>query len=337
MATFPNVRLRRRRLNNWLLNLTRENELSVNDLILPLFVHGGKEVYQPIAGLPNIKCYPITNLLSVIEKAKNLGINAIALFPVIENSLKTEDACEAYNPDNLICSTIRKIKSEFGGDVGIIADVALDPYTTYGHDGVLIDGKIANDETIPILCKQALVLAAAGCDIVAPSDMMDGRIQAIRTALDNSNFQDVLILSYAVKYCSGFYAPFRQAVGSCLFSGSIDKSSYQLDFGNVKEAIREIQMDIDEAADIIMIKPGMPYLDVIKAASEKFNIPVFAYQVSGEYAMLKAAAAKGWLEYDKVIYESLLSFKRAGAKSIFTYAALEVAELSQLHQQCKFL
>lgn len=330
MATFPNVRLRRKRLNNWLLNLTRENELSVNDLILPLFVHNGKEVYEPISGLPNIKCYPIIDLLLVVEKAKNLGINAVALFPVVENSLKNEDACESYNPDNLICSAIRRVKSEFGSDIGIIADIALDPYTTYGHDGVLIDGKIVNDETIPILCKQALVLAAAGCDIVAPSDMMDGRIQAIRTALDNSNFQDVLILSYAVKYCSGFYAPFRQAVGSCLFSGSIDKSSYQLDFCNIKEAMREIQMDIDEAADIVMIKPGMPYLDVIKVAANRFDIPIFAYQVSGEYAMLKAASEKGWLEYDKVIYESLLSFKRAGAKSIFTYAALEIAQLHQI-------
>ncbi|WP_339045156.1 porphobilinogen synthase [Candidatus Mesenet endosymbiont of Agriotes lineatus] len=330
MAAFPNVRLRRKRLNNWLLNLTRENELSVNDLILPLFVHNGTEIYEPIAGLPNIKCYPIINLLSVVEEAKSLGINAIALFPVVENSLKTENAYEAYNPNNLICSAIRQVKSEFGSDIGIIADVALDPYTTYGHDGIVIDGKIANDETIPILCKQALVLAAAGCDVVAPSDMMDGRIQAIRAALDNSNFQDILILSYAVKYCSGFYAPFRQAVGSCSFSSSIDKSSYQLDFGNAKEAMREIQMDIDEAADIIMIKPGMPYLDVIRVAADKFDIPIFAYQVSGEYAMLKAASEKGWLEYDKVIYESLLSFKRAGAKSIFTYAALEIAKTNQL-------
>ncbi|OAB81942.1 delta-aminolevulinic acid dehydratase [Wolbachia endosymbiont of Laodelphax striatellus] len=327
MFNFPNTRLRRRRSGKWVRNLTSESTLSVNDLIFPLFVHDGEETIEPISGLPDIKCYSIDGLISIIQKAKDSGINAVAIFPVVDSKLKSENAEEAYNPDNLICKAIRAVKSKIL-DIGVIADIALDPYTTHGHDGILKSSRIdvENDETVSALCKQALVLAKAGCDIVAPSDMMDGRIGKIRKALDDNDFQNVSILSYAVKYCSSFYAPFRQVVGSCASSNFIDKSGYQMDYRNAREAICEIEMDIDEGADFIMIKPGMPYLDVIKTASEKFNFPIFAYQVSGEYAMIKAAANNGWLDYDRVIYESLIGFKRAGASAIFTYAALDVAK-----------
>lgn len=327
MFNFPNIRLRRRRSSQWVRNLTSESTLSVNDLIFPLFVHDREGTTEPISGLPDIKCYSIDGLVSMVQKAKDLGINAVAIFPVVDSKLKSEKAEEAYNPDNLICKAIHAVKLKVL-DIGIIADIALDPYTTHGHDGILKDGKmdVENDETVSILCKQALVLAKAGCDIVAPSDMMDGRIGKIRKALDDNDFQNVSILSYAVKYCSSFYAPFRQVVGSCASSNFIDKSGYQMDYRNAREAICEIEMDIDEGADFIMIKPGMPYLDVIKTANEKFNFPIFAYQVSGEYAMIKAAANNGWLDYNRVIYESLIGFKRAGASAIFTYAALDVAK-----------
>ncbi|WDM85633.1 porphobilinogen synthase [Ehrlichia sp. JZT12] len=323
---FPDTRLRRKRSSKWLRNLVRENYLSVNDLILPLFIHNSDEISIPIKQLPDIKRYPISQLLSVVEQAANLGINAIALFPVIENHLKSATAEEAFNPDNLICRAIRTIKAHIP-TIGIIADVALDPYTISGHDGIMINEKIDNDETIEVLCKQSLVLAASGCDIVAPSDMMDGRIKAIRNSLDNCNFQDVCILSYSVKYCSSFYKPFREAVGSCSISKTIDKSTYQLDIANINEAILEVQMDIDESADIVMIKPGMPYLDVIQCISSRYKIPTFAYQVSGEYAMIKVASQNHLLDYNTAIYESLISFKRAGAKSILTYAAIDIANL----------
>ncbi|QXK92095.1 porphobilinogen synthase [Neoehrlichia mikurensis] len=323
---FPNTRLRRKRLYGWLRNLLQENSLSTNDLILPLFVHDEDKDFIPIKGLNEIKRHSILQIIDIVKQAKNLGINAIALFPVVNNQLKCEEAQEAYNPNNLICNTIKAIKDAVP-NIGIIADVALDPYTPSGHDGILINNKVDNDLTISILCKQAVVLAAAGCDIVAPSDMMDGRIKAIREFLDNCTFQDVCILSYAAKYCSGFYNPFRYAIGSHNISQIIDKSTYQINIANANEALTEIQMDIDESADMIMIKPGMPYLDIIKSASNLFKVPIFAYQVSGEYAMIKAAAQNGWLDYDQVIYESLISFKRAGAKSIITYAALELADI----------
>ncbi|MDR2831546.1 MAG: porphobilinogen synthase [Rickettsiales bacterium] len=327
MFNFPNTRLRRKRSSKWVRNLTNENSLSVNDLVFPLFVHNQEETTEPIPGLPEVKCYSIDGLVSRVKEAKDLGINAVAIFPVVDNKLKSENAEEAYNPDNLICRAIRAVKSKVP-EIGVIADVALDPYTTHGHDGILKDNQmdVENDETVSVLCKQALVLAKARCNIVAPSDMMDGRIGRIRKALDDNNFQDVSILSYAVKYCSSFYTPFRQVVGSCGLSNSIDKSSYQIDYRNAREAMCEIEMDINEGADFIMVKPGMPYLDVIKTASDRFNFPIFAYQVSGEYAMMKAAANNSWLDYDKVIYESLISFKRAGASAIFTYAALDVAK-----------
>ncbi|MDD9331874.1 MAG: porphobilinogen synthase [Wolbachia sp.] len=326
MFNFPNTRLRRRRSSKWVRNLTSENDLSVNNLVFPLFVHDKKETTAPIPALPDVKCYSIDGLISIVKEAKNLGINAVAIFPVVDNKLKFENAKEAYNPDNLICMAIHAIKSEIP-EIGIIADIALDPYTTHGHDGILKNNQVdvENDETLSVLCKQALALAKAGCNIVAPSDMMDGRIGRIRKALDEGNFQDVSILSYAVKYCSSFYAPFRQVVGSCDLLNSIDKSGYQMDYRNACEAICEIELDINEGADFIMIKPGMPYLDIIKKASDKFNFPIFTYQVSGEYAMIKAAANNGWLDYEKVIYESLIGFKRAGASAIFTYAALDIA------------
>ncbi|WP_341808439.1 porphobilinogen synthase [Wolbachia endosymbiont (group E) of Neria commutata] len=327
MFNFPNTRLRRKRSSQWIRNLTSESTLSVNDLVLPLFVQGGEETTEPISGLPEVKCYSIDGIVSIIQEAKDLGINAVAIFPVVNNKLKSKNAEESYNSNNLICRAIRAVKSKVP-EIGIIADVALDPYTIHGHDGIVKDNKVdvENDETVSILCKQALALARSGCDIVAPSDMMDGRIGMIRKALDGESFQDVSILSYAVKYCSSFYALFRQVVGSCGLSNSIDKSGYQMDYRNAREAICEIEMDINEGADFIMVKPGMPYLDVIKTASDKFNFPIFAYQVSGEYAMIKAAANNGWLDYDKVIHESLISFKRAGASAIFTYAALDVAK-----------
>ncbi|QKX03311.1 porphobilinogen synthase [Wolbachia endosymbiont of Litomosoides sigmodontis] len=326
MFNFPSTRLRRRRSSKWVRTLISESTLSVNDLILPLFVHDQKEITEPVSSLPDIKCYSIDGLISIAQEAEDLGINAIAIFPVVDSKLKSENAEEAYNADNLICKAIRAIKLKVPG-IGIIADVALDPYTTHGHDGILKSNRIdvENDETVSILCKQVLALAKAGCNIVAPSDMMDGRVEKIRKALDDNSFYDVSILSYAVKYCSSFYAPFRQVVGSSMSSNPIDKSGYQMDYRNAREAICEIEMDINEGADFIMIKPGMPYLDIIKMASDKFDFPIFAYQVSGEYAMIKAATNNGWLDYDKVIYESLIGFKRAGASAIFTYAALDIA------------
>ncbi|MCV3769603.1 MAG: porphobilinogen synthase, partial [Wolbachia pipientis] len=289
MLNFPTTRLRRRRSSKWIRNLTSECILSINDLIFPLFVHDKKETTESIPGLPDIKCYSINKLVSIVQEAKDYGINAIAIFPVVNSKLKSKNAEEAYNPDNLICKAIYAIKLKVP-DIGIIADVALDPYTTHGHDGLLKENltDVENDETISALCKQALTLAKAGCNIVAPSDMMDGRIGKIRKTLDDNNFQNTLILSYAVKYCSNFYAPFRKIVGSCVPSNSIDKSSYQMDYRNARETICEIEMDINEGADFIMIKPGMPCLDIIKTARDKFDFPIFAYQVSGEYAMIKA-------------------------------------------------
>ncbi|MDG7056057.1 MAG: porphobilinogen synthase [Wolbachia endosymbiont of Meromenopon meropis] len=327
MFHFPNTRLRRKRSSRWIRDLTSENILSVKDLIFPLFVHNKKETIEPIPGLCDLKCYSIDGLVCMAQEAENLGINAIAIFPVIESKLKSKNAEEAYNVNNLICKAIRAVKSNVP-DIGIIADVALDPYTIHGHDGILKNNQIdvENDKTISVLLRGALALAKAGCDIIAPSDMMDGRVGKIRRSLDDHGFQNVSILSYAVKYCSSFYTPFRQIVGSFAKFDSIDKSGYQMDCRNAREAICEVEMDINEGADFIMIKPGLPYLDIIKTARDKFNFPIFAYQVSGEYAMIKAATNNGWLNYDKVIYESLISFKRAGVNAIFTYAALDVAK-----------
>lgn len=322
---YPLIRLRRNRKAFWLRELIAESNLSVNDLVLPLFVVEGHNERQEIKTMPGIYRLSIDQIVETAKKAAELGINAIALFPSIDQSLKSENADEAYNLDNLICRTIRCIKNT-NIDIGIICDVALDPYTTHGHDGIVHHGEVDNDKSVRALCNQALVLAKAGVDIVAPSDMMDGRIGAIREYLDKEGFINVGILAYAAKYASSFYGPFRDAVRSNK-KNYLDKSSYQMDVRNIKEAMLEIEHDIAEGADMVMVKPGMPFLDVIREAANNFNAKIFAYQVSGEYAMLKFAAEAGALDWGKSLIESLISFKRAGATAIFTYAALEVAEI----------
>ena len=267
-------------------------------------------------------------MLEAIGEAADLGIPAVALFPVTPPELKTEDGKEAANPDNLVCRAVRAIKEKHEG-IGIICDVALDPYTTHGQDGIVRDGEILNDETVERLCQQAIVQASAGCDVIAPSDMMDGRIGAIRKALDAERLQSVSLLAYSAKYASSFYGPFRDAVGSATNLGSADKRTYQMDPASSDEALREVALDIAEGADMVMVKPGMPYLDIVRRVSEQFGVPTFAYQVSGEYAMLRGAADQGWLDWEKVIVESLLCFKRAGASGVLTYAARDLARLLQ--------
>lgn len=322
---YPIVRLRRNRRTKWLRDLTSETKLSPEDLILPIFVIEGENQRQEIKTMPGVFRQSIDQVALTAKEAEKRGIKAIALFPQIDPDLKSEDADEAYNLDNLICRTVRTLKNE-GLSIGIICDVALDPYTIHGHDGILIDGDVDNDQTIEALANQALVLAKAGVDIVAPSDMMDGRIMAIREDLDNAGFINVNILAYAAKYNSSFYGPFRDAVGSNK-KQYLCKATYQMDVRNKKEAMREIEHDIEEGADMVMVKPGMPFLDIISEASQSFNTHILAYQVSGEYAMIKFAAENGALNWEKSIIESLLCFKRAGASAIFTYAALEVAEI----------
>jgi porphobilinogen synthase len=322
---YPIIRLRRNRKSRWLRDLVAENRLSVNDLILPLFVVEGKNQRQEIKTMPGVYRLSIDQIVLTAQLAYENGINAIALFPCIELDLKSEHADEAYNLDNLICRTIRSIKNA-NIDIGIICDVALDPYTIHGHDGVIHNGDVDNDKTVKALCNQALVLAKAGADIVAPSDMMDGRIMAIRRELDSDGFINVNILSYAAKYASSLYSPFRDALNNNQ-SGYINKATYQMDIRNIKEAMLEIEHDLTEGADFIMIKPSMMFLDVIREAANNFNTNIFAFQVSGEYSMLKIAAAAGALDWQAAIMESLICFKRAGASSIFTYAALEVAQI----------
>lgn len=322
---YPIIRLRRNRKTPWLRELLAETSLSPADLVLPIFVVEGHNEKQEIKSMPGIYRQSIDQVVATTKQAKQAGIKAIALFPCIEQELKNETADEAYNLDNLICRTIRSIKNA-NIDIGVICDVALDPYTSHGHDGILNEeGDVDNDATLEALRNQALVLAKAGADIVAPSDMMDGRIMAIREELDRDGFINVNILAYAAKYASNFYAPFREALNNQkLF---LDKSTYQLDKRNIKEAMVEIEHDLQEGADMIMIKPGMPFLDVINAASSNFNTNIFAYQVSGEYAMLKFASIAGVLDWEACLLEALISFKRAGASVIFTYAALEAAQL----------
>lgn len=322
---YPVVRLRRNRRTEWLRDLTSETKLSAENLVLPIFVVEGEGQNQPIETMPDVFRKSIDQVLITAKEAEQAGIKSIALFPCIENDLKSENADEAYSLDNLICRTIRALKNS-GLSIGVICDVALDPYTIHGHDGIVIDNDVDNDQTIEALSNQALVLAKAGADILAPSDMMDGRIMAIREDLDNSGFINVNILAYAAKYNSSFYGPFRNAVKNNS-DQYLCKSSYQMDVRNVKEAMLEIEHDIAEGADMIMVKPGMPFLDVISAASQRFDTHILAYQVSGEYAMLKFAAQNGALDWNKSIIESLTCFKRAGASAIFTYAALEVARM----------
>jgi len=323
---FPGTRLRRNRRDLWSRRLVAESSLSTADLIWPVFVTEGSKSRTEIASMPGVQRLSIDLLVEAVGEAKALGIPAIALFPQVDPATKTPDAREAYNPDNLVCRAVRAIKAAHP-DMGIVCDVALDPFNSDGHDGLVIDGYVANDVTVESLCRQALVQAQAGCDVIAPSDMMDGRIGAIRTALDDAGYDNVRIMSYAAKYASAFYGPFRDAIGS---SGNLkggDKKTYQMDPANSDEALREVALDLKEGADMVMVKPGMPYLDIVRRVSETFSVPTFAYQVSGEYAMLKGAINNGWLDNDKTVLESLLAFKRAGADGILTYFAIEAAKL----------
>lgn len=325
-SEFRRTRLRRNRKSPWVRELMAQHSLSARDLILPLFVIEGDNKEEKIANLPGVSRFSIDLLLKKVQEAANLGIKAIMLFPVVDQTLKTQDGEEAWNANNLICRTIKEIKN-IVPEIGVIADVALDPYSSHGQDGIMDEkGYVLNDATIELLCKQAIVQAEAGCDIIAPSDMMDGRVGSIRDALDESGFSDVGIMSYGAKYASHFYGPFRDAVGS---AGNLksDKKTYQMDFRNADEAMREIALDVEEGADSVIIKPGMPYLDIIANAAQNFELPMIAYQVSGEYAMLKFAAEKGVLNFDQAFYESLIAFKRAGARAIITYGAIEILKL----------
>ena len=323
IGRYPSLRLRRNRKYNWSRRLVAENNLTVNDLILPIFVTEGKNKIESIKNMPGAYRYSIDKINNVINKANKLNIPLVAIFPHTEKKKKNSTGSEALNEDNLVCQAIRKIKKN-NPDIGVMSDVALDPYTDHGHDGVLKKKEILNDETVEILSEQAILQAEMGCDVIAPSDMMDGRVGVIRQALDKNNFKNVQILSYAVKYASSFYGPFRNAIGSKKKS-KINKKSYQMDYKNSGEALREVALDIKEGADFVMVKPGLPYLDVIKSVKENFKIPVFAYQVSGEYSMIQNAIKKGILDEESIL-ESLMSFKRSGASAIVTYFALDIAK-----------
>jgi len=324
---YPQTRLRRLRRYDWSRRLMAENRLSVDDLIWPLFVHEGVQHREAVASMPGVERFSIDLLVEAVASGIQLGIPAVAIFPVVDSAKKTSMAEEAVNSENLICRAVRALKQAHGNAIGVICDVALDPYTSHGHDGLVRDGYVVNDETVELLCRQALVQAAAGCDVIAPSDMMDGRVGAIRAALDKAGFEHVSIMAYAAKYASAFYGPFRDAVGSAASLGTGDKRTYQMAPANSDEAVREVALDIAEGADMVMVKPGLPYLDVVRRVKDTFSVPTFAYQVSGEYAMLCAAAQNNWLERDKTLLESLLCFKRAGADGILTYFALEAARL----------
>ena len=323
-GSYPRTRLRRNRRDDWSRRLVAENKLSVDDLIWPIFVHDGETTAVPVASMPGVMRLPIALLVDAVEEAAGLGIPMVALFPATPPERKAPDGDEATNADNLICHTVRAIKRRVS-EIGVMCDVALDPYTTHGQDGLVRNGYVVNDETVAVLCRQALVQAEAGCDVIAPSDMMDGRIGAIRAALDGVGFEHVRIVSYAAKYASAFYGPFRDAVGSSANLGQGDKRTYQMNPANGEESIREVALDIAEGADAVIIKPGLPYLDIIRRVKDRFGLPVFAYQVSGEYAMTMAAGERGWIDGERAMVESLLCFKRAGADAIITYAALDIA------------
>ena len=328
-APFPLGRPRRLRRDTFTRNLVRENALSPNDLIYPVFVVDGKQHREAVLSMPGVERLSLDLLLPVAEDCVRLGIPVMALFPVIDPALKTPDGREALNPEGLIPRVVQALKKEFP-DLGVMTDVALDPFTSHGQDGLPDpEGYILNDETVAVLVKQALTQAGAGVDIVAPSDMMDGRIGAIRQALEANHFVHTRIMAYSAKYASAFYGPFRDAVGSAANLGKGTKKVYQMDPGNSDEALREVAMDIAEGADMVMVKPGMPYLDIVRRVKDEFKVPTFAYQVSGEYAMLKAAAINGWLDHDGVMMESLLAFKRAGADGVLTYFARDAARLLQ--------
>ncbi|MDB5574107.1 MAG: delta-aminolevulinic acid dehydratase [Tardiphaga sp.] len=327
MAPAPldlSTRMRRNRKSEWARRLVRENVLTTNDLIWPLFVIDGDDKRAPVASMPGVERLSVDQAVRDAERAMKLNIPCIALFPYTDPALRDEIGTEAINADNLVCQSVRAIKKEFP-DLGVLCDVALDPFTSHGHDGLIRDGKILNDETVAVLVRQALVQAEAGCDIIAPSDMMDGRVGAIRAGLDAAGFGDVQIMAYAAKYASAFYGPFRDAIGSAkTLTG--DKRTYQMDSANSDEAIREVELDIAEGADMVMVKPGMPYLDIIRRIKDTFAMPTFTYQVSGEYAMIQAAANNGWIDGERAMLESLLGFKRAGADGVLTYFAPLVAE-----------
>ena len=325
-SQFPRTRMRRNRADEWVRRLTRESSVTPDDLIWPMFVQPGTAARTPVPSMPGVGRLSIDLVVEAVGEAKALGIPAVAIFPVTPQELKSDDGKEATNADNLVCRTVRAIKEKHD-DIGVICDVALDPYTTHGQDGILRDGKILNDETVEVLCQQAFVQAQAGCDVIAPSDMMDGRVAAIRKALDDEGLVDVSLLAYSAKYASAYYGPFRDAVGSAQSLGTADKRTYQMDPANSDEAIREVALDVAEGADMVMVKPGMPYLDIVRRVKDAFGLPTFAYQVSGEYAMLRGASDRGWLEWDKAILESMLCFKRAGADGVLTYAAPQIARL----------
>ena len=323
IGTYPSLRMRRNRKADWIRRLVSEHNLSANDLILPLFVKEGNKKKESIDSMPNVFRYSIDQLSHVVERACKLQIPLISLFPYINAKKKDTKGKEALNKNNLICKAIRLLKKEFKNDIGIMCDVALDPYTSHGHDGILKDNKIENDLTIEILVKQSLLQAEMGCDIIAPSDMMDGRIGKIRNGLDKKGFKDTQIISYAVKYASNFYGPFREAVGSKKnLKGN--KKTYQMDFRNSSEALREVALDVKEGADIVMVKPGLPYLDIIRSVKDNFRIPIFSYQVSGEYSLIKNGIKRGILNEDAII-ESLVSLKRSGSNAIVSYFSLEIA------------
>ena len=319
IGSYPNTRLRRNRKTDWSRRLVSENTLSANDLIWPIFLTDGKNQKNQISTMPGVYRYSVDKLEKIVEKALKLKLPLLALFPHTKKKNKDNKGSEALNENNLVCKAVRHIKKKFKSDIGIMCDVALDPYTSHGHDGLIKKNYVQNDETVEILVKQALLLAEMGCDVIAPSDMMDGRIGKIRKALDKNNFKLVQILSYAVKYASNFYGPFRDAIGSKKSLKS-DKKNYQMNFFNQKEALREVALDIKEGADFVIVKPGMPYLDIIKLVSDTFKIPVFAYQVSGEYSLIKNGIKKKIIS-ENAIEESLMSFKRAGASAIVTYFA----------------
>ena len=322
---YPTTRLRRNRTHAWVRELVRENRVHPSDLIWPVFVHDLAEPTQGVPSMPGVVRYSKESIVDAARRAHDLGIVAMAVFPVIDSSKKSDDGKEATNPANLVCQTVAAIKAAVP-DLGLICDVALDPFTTHGQDGLIRGGRVVNDETIEVLCKQAKVQVEAGCDIIAPSDMMDGRVKRIREVLEKAEHKNVKIMSYAAKYASAFYGPFRDAVGSKKQLGGADKKTYQMDPANGDEALREVALDVDEGADMVMVKPGLPYLDVVRRVKDRFGMPTFAYQVSGEYAMLKAASENGWLDYQACLLESLVAFKRAGCDGVLTYGACDAAK-----------
>lgn len=325
-TSFPQVRLRRLRQTQWLRDLVREHELTPRDLLWPVFIQDGVDQQTAIPSMPGVFRLTVDKLVSAVREAADVGIPAVALFPATNPSLKTPDGEEALNPHNLVCTAVRAIKAA-AIPIGVVCDVALDPYTSHGQDGLLREGVVVNDPSLEMLARQAVVQAQAGCDIIAPSDMMDGRVGVIRKALDAAGYEHVVILSYAAKYASAYYGPFRDAVGSKGNLGQGDKRTYQMDPANGDEALREVALDIAEGADMVMVKPGLPYLDIVQRVKSTFGVPTFAYQVSGEYSQIVAAAERGWLDREKTMLESLLAFKRAGADGVLTYFALDVARL----------